>query len=160
MTEYILLVIVSSLIGLLVPGANDGIKKTVRFLCGLVLLIALAVPIVKTAEELLSLPNRFLSLILPNTEEFENMEGTAEKWVVKYSARNIEMGVSKLIENRYGAASGSVHAEALTEKDEEGNLILSRLSVYIGKELSSYAGEIARYVSDMLACPCDVVIRE
>lgn len=160
MTEYILLLIVSCVIGLLVPGANGGIKKTVQFLCGLTLLLALAVPIAETADELLALPRRLFSLILPETEEIENMQGTAEKWVVKYSARNIEMGVSALVENRYGLSSGSVHTEAFTAEDDAGNLVLSRLSVYIGREMSVHAAEIARYVSDMLACPCDVVITE
>ncbi len=158
MTQFVTLVIVSSILGMLVPGGVDsGMKKAVRFLIGIVLLIAIAEPIVTAVPSLSSLPHRLYDLLFPDTSEIEEIEDTSEKWVIEYSITNIENGVCSLIEKRFGFPNGSVRTEAKTGKDADGNLTLEGLTVYVGESYAVFAEEIKRYIADLLACSCEVV---
>ncbi len=158
MTEYVMLVFVSCIIGILVPGFGDGgMKKPIRFLSGIILLIALVDPIQSWIPSAASAPKAFLSMLFPDTGEMEEIENKSESMVIEYSVANIESGVCALIENRYGVPSGSVRAEAKTGRNEAGEVTLESLLLYVKFPLTVYAEEIERYVSDLLACPCDVI---
>ncbi len=161
MTELLFLSVVSTLIGLLVPGAKEsGIRKAVLFLCGVVFLYSIASFAVNAVDAVADFPKYLRDLLLPDSQELESYESDGERWVVEYSVRNIEAGVSALLENRYGLASGSVRTKAFTKSDADENIVLTHLTVYVDDEMSVYSAEIARYVTDILACPCDVVITE
>ena len=161
MKELVVLTVVSALIGLLVPGGQDsGVRKAVSFLCGLILLYSIASFVFESLEGLREFPQYLADLLIPDVKDMEIYESQGEEWIVEYSVENIEAGVSALVENRYGFPAGSVRTEAFTEKDTNGNILLTHLTVYVKSRGVLYGPEIANYVADILSCPCDVVITE
>ncbi len=158
MTEYVLLVLLSAAVGLLAPGGEgSGMQKASRFLSGIILLIALAEPISAAVTSASTLPDTFFAIVFPDSTGVEELENEADRWVIRYSAQNIEEGVNRMIENRYGFTKGSVRTVVKTDRDVDGNIVLSSLIVYVDAHLSAYAGEIKRYIADILACPCEVI---
>ncbi len=159
MSDYILIVVLASVVSLLLPaGAESGTGKSFRFLSGLIVLLTVAAPVLQGIGNIREIPRRIFALLLPDASEMEEIENTGEKWVIEYSTQNIEEGVSTLVENRYGLALGSVRTHAFTKKDDLGQISVVHLTLYVDESMAAYTAEIAHYISDVLMCPCDVVI--
>ena len=157
MKGWITLALISAFIGAIVPkGKNDGIKKTVLFLCGTAVLVTIASPLVRAAENLLELPEKMFDLLNPDGADMESEAVNARTWVIRYSVENIENRVNALLSYRYGLSSDSVATVAVTDMDKTGTVFLTELRVSVSRNVGVTGQELARYVGEMLACPCYV----
>ncbi len=159
MSDFLLMTLMSTLVGILVPASRDnGMKKGISFLAALALILAVAVPVSASFARLSELPTRFLSLFLPDTETIAEMESQAKEWVMRYSVENIESSAAALIENRYSLEKGTVKVTAFTETESDGTVLLRRLRVFIDSGIFREESVVAEYVGNVLACPCEVII--
>ncbi len=161
MKDWVVLVLISAFIGTLVPkGKNDTLKKAMAFLMGVILLSMIAAPVVSAKKHLSALPDRLSELVLPEREEMEAEAGNARQWVIRYSVENIEKSVNALLAYRYGLQPDSIETKAITDIDESGNVLLLEIQITVKRETGVLKSEIARYIGDMMACPCVVTLSE
>ena len=161
MLDIMVLICVSTFVHVLVPESqSDGIRKAVSFLAGLALLLAVCEPIAETVDKLSILPEKFLALVIPDTESVKQTESDAEKWVVRYGIKNIEHGVNALVESKFHLSTGSVTTEVETGSDETGAITVECLRIRISREAICDLREIESYVSSLLSCECVAYIGE
>ena len=159
MNDFLILSITCTIIGMLAPASREsGLGKCIAYLAGLMLMLAISVPISENLASLSLLPERFLSLILPDSKEIETAEKSAEEWVIHYSKENIESEVEKLIENRFGLSEGSVNADAAVAKDPDTTFVLESIKVTLVPDAIISEETLADYVSNILGCPCEVIV--
>ncbi len=161
MKKLVVLAVLSAILGALAPkGRENGIKKIMAFVTGVVLLTTVAEPIVHATSQMADLPKQFFALFMPSGEDMKTETEKAKAWVIWYSKENIESGVQALLSYRYGVSVDFIEVHAITEEDDTGNWILSELIVSVDRDIGIPASQIARYVGDMLGCPCRVLILE
>lgn len=157
MMDLLLLTVVSAILGAMLPGAqNNGMKKGFAFLAGLALLLAVFRPIAESVTALADLPAQWMEQILPKEEELEAEEERSRTWVLTFSAQNIEKGVNALIVHRYGLSPDEVESTAEVDIDADGQWILRKMVIRIHTSARCRDAEIAQYIRDILACPCEV----
>ncbi len=159
MSNFIFLTIMSALIGILAPGSGErGMKKAISCLAALTLILAAAVPIANAFESIQALPEQFIGLIIPDAAAFSDLETNAREWVIQFSLENIEEDTAELIENRFALENGSVKVKAFIEQEGDGTLMLAFLRVTAVSIGALPENRVAEYVSDVLGCPCEVVV--
>ena len=139
---------------------NDRDKGRIRFVSGLILtvyMLQLTVPIIKLVAR-----TDFLSI--ENTDHIEIDEEKAEENLIKAASAQICNDIKTLIVNRYDLSPSSFNVSVTVEKTEDKEIILKAITVhyYANEDITDTVQVelIAKYISDVLATPCTVLIEK
>lgn len=158
MNDFLTLSLVCTIIGMLAPLKKDSrLKKGISFLSGIVLILAIVIPLTEYASALKNIPEHFLALLFPDNEEVDDVQINSEEWVIRYAKENVESKTAATVENRFGLTPGSVEITVNVTVDKQGNYILSKVRVSVLPNVMLTENILEDYVGNLLACPCEVI---
>lgn len=160
MRDVVWIVLLNACITAMVPAKSRGIHSAITWMAGLSVLVVLSTPIARAADSIRAFPERFMALLLPSTETIDEAEIQSDKWVIRYGVRNIERGVQSLVVSRFSLEKTDVYVEVQTGLTGDGEVSVDRIKVYLLNDAVCDEMEAARYLSDLLGCPCEILRRK
>lgn len=158
MRDILYVSIIGAFVISLIPVSSGRIRDAVVWLVSLCLLVTICMPVLQASKWIDSLPERILELMDIHPETVNEIEVSAEKWVIRYGVRNIERGVQTLVASRYNLEEDSLYARAEVSAASDGTIVVDRLCVFVDKNYLHEKESMESFVEELLLCPCDVKV--
>ena len=158
MTDILILAVLSTLIGVLIPESKgDSMRRSITLIAGLCVLLAIAQPLVRTADHIRSVPERLYELLFPEWAEGEEIHREAEEWTVRRGVRNAENGIAALLSARWQIGEDKIAVNLQINRNENGDIVLECVEIILDTDVPVPDSEISTYITDFLACPCRII---
>ena len=148
--SLVYLSLVCSLLTLLFSG--NRFIKSIRFICGLTMLIATVTALSPVIKNIGNLTN-----IDFNVSEGENTDSKVNDLIINQSASYICEYVKSLIEQKYSIPGENVSVSVTLDTDDPESIKIKNVTLNFTKTDSTLYPEISGYVSDALGCECSVI---
>lgn len=141
----ILIVIVCNLVLFLAPDFGVGMKKYIRYLCGLSVLLTVLTPVSTGCEQQADMRDKIVSFF----EVRETGETDIREAVIGGTVRETAYAVMMYLTETYGIRRDSVSVAVITDESEE-QAEITELQIYIENCAPSDRERIRREVSSMM----------
>ena len=160
MNAYISTILVSAVVGGIVssflPNRNDGAKRQINLIIGLICAIVLLTPIVKIAKN-----TAILKEGIDNIVDSLNISSSIDKSneiIVETSIENVCNGIKASLINKFDFRDEDVSVSATLDTENIEKIIITKITIILKNQATWQDGEkVKDYAQNLVGCTIEII---